>query len=199
MSATVQLPMQREERKLNGASIPPEFWDEMEGYRAQLVSQARTILGNCNDAEEVVQETFCEVFKERAQLPGIESVGAWISTINKRLALNRLRARKRYSEKMLQKQRRMPARSETTGGFSGIDLHEIVDKGLESLPPRLRAVIVLRYFRNQSYEEIAERLGVPLGTVSHMLCQASMLLYKRLNLDRQDSVPFAPESEEPPR
>ncbi|HWZ36192.1 MAG TPA: sigma-70 family RNA polymerase sigma factor, partial [Mucilaginibacter sp.] len=58
---------------------------------------------------------------------------------------------------------------------------------IESLPPRYRNLITLRYFDELSYEEIAQQLDLPLGTVKAQLFRARFLLGNIINrLDRDD-------------
>lgn len=178
--------------------IPEAFWEVIERYRGELVNQALAIVGNLADAEDVVQETFCEVYRDGQRLAELRSLGAWLRAVNRAHALNRLRARRRDSQRLGRKQREAPERTATTGGFNLLELREAVAKAIEALPEELRAVVVLRFWEDRSHAEIAERLGIPQGTVWKRLCEASEHLFPKLNAYLQAPVPARPETEGAP-
>jgi len=64
------------------------------------------------------------------------------------------------------------------------ELKQIID----SLPPRYRNLIVLRYFDELSYEEIAQQLDLPLGTVKAQLFRGRYLLGNILNRAKQNDI-----------
>lgn len=162
------------------AALPERFWALVERYRGELVNQALAIVGNLADAEDVVQETFCEAFRRQEKLSSVRSLGAWLRTVNKANALNRIRDEKTGRAHSKRKQRVSPKRLVTTGGFSLLELREAVAQSIDALPPKLRAVVVLRYLEHLSYEQIAERLQLSPGTVGWLLCEAGLLLHGRL-------------------
>jgi RNA polymerase sigma-70 factor (ECF subfamily) len=55
---------------------------------------------------------------------------------------------------------------------------ELVQRGVEMIPPKYREVLVLHYFENLSYKEIAHVLRIPVGTVGIRLARARMALKK---------------------
>ncbi|MFH0940211.1 MAG: RNA polymerase sigma factor [Planctomycetota bacterium] len=163
--------------------IPQEFWDLVECHRTELMNQALAVLGNIEDAEEVVQETFCEVFRNRERLPQMRSLSGWLRAINRANALNYLRTKRRHRQKLARKQIEAPDRVMTTGGFSALEMREEIAKAIESLPHDLRMAIILRYWEDCSYAEIAKRLNIPQGTVWQRLCDAGLLLANKLNVE----------------
>lgn len=159
--------------------IPAKYWDLIDRYRKELTDQAAAILGSVEDAEDVVQETFVEAFRDGERLAQVRSIGAWLRTINRCNALKRLRDRKRDSNRFKQQE---ADGSLTTGGLGRVDMCESVTVAIESLPIELRRVVVLRYWEHLSYKEISKRLRLPSGTVGRMLYDASMLLFDRLKI-----------------
>ncbi|HYF51413.1 MAG TPA: sigma-70 family RNA polymerase sigma factor [Planctomycetota bacterium] len=155
--------------------IPEEYWEVVDRFRAELLQQAYAILKSTEDAEDVVQETFCEAFRDQNKLSG-DSLPAMLRSINRCNALNRLRDNGRARTRVERKKVHAPTRAFTTGGFSGIVLRDAVQKGLKKLPHDLRRVVELRYFEHLSYKEIAERLGVAQNSVGAMLSRAELLL-----------------------
>lgn len=167
-------------RETKHAEIPERFWEVVDRYRAELVNQSLAITGDLASAEEVVQETFCEVFKHPAKLVKVRSVGAWLRAINKANALNRIRSERTRRDHTDRRQRLDPKRLATTGGFSAMELQEMIAKSVEKLPPKYRTVVVMRYLEERSYQEISDRLGIPEGTVGWMVCDALMRLHNKL-------------------
>ncbi len=162
--------------------VPEAYWELIEKYRGELINQAQAILGSREDAEDVVQETFCDALRDYQKLSGAGSIGAWLRSINRCNALNRHRDKRRLSGRMGPGQQVEPEQMFTTGGFNVIELRDSVTKALNALPPTLKTVVVMRYWEHLSYKEIAARLGIPIGNVSGMLWDASVRLYSKLNV-----------------
>ena len=160
---------------LNGAAaaadwksrIPEQYWEIIDRYRPELLTQAQAILNNPEDAEDVVQETFCDAIREPGKLAHADSVGAWLKSLNRCNALNRRRDTQR-SSKRLQAVQQMDDDTFTTGGFTMMELRDSVGKALVVLPPNLQSVVKLRYWEHLSCKDIAARLRIPEGSVKRM-------------------------------
>ncbi len=163
-----------------GAGIPEPFWQIVERYRGELVNQAYAILNHVSDAEDVVQETFCEAFQQPHKLQGLRSLGAYLRAINKRNALDRLRQGRREADRAERQEQLARPRQSTTGGFTALELRESLTQAIESLPEAHRAVMVLRYWEGLSYEEIAARLKLPTTSVWRVASEASERLFGSL-------------------
>ena len=176
--------------------IPAEYWDIVETYRGELVNQAMALIGRREDAEDVVQETFCEAFKNPERLKKAQSLGACLRMINKANALDRVRNTRRESAKTSRKEKAMPQRMLTTGGFSLMELGESLAKAIEGLPESHRTVVVLRFWESLSFDEISKRTGQPTSTVWRLFYEATQRLYESLK-DKLDGAPaaFTPASE----
>jgi len=157
-------------------SLPQEF----EKHRAELIRQAQAILSSREDAEDVVQETCCDALRQPEELCSADSAAAWLRSLNRCNALNRLRERKSTSAKHESKLELAPDRTFTTGGFSLLELRDAVSSAMRSLPPNLRQVVELRFFKHRSYKQIAQELNVPIGNVSGLLMDAIVRLHPRL-------------------
>ena len=165
---------------LDRSEIPEQYWELVDRYRPELLSQARAITGSAEDAEDVVQETFCEAFRDPQKLADAESIGARLRLINRNNALNRIRDRRRASSRILKKQECDPETLFTTGGFNVLELKEAVGKALEILPETQRLVVEMRYFQHLSLKEISARTKMPIGTIGRTLSEASMSLFEKL-------------------
>jgi len=145
-------------------------------YRARVVALARRMLASTSidEAEDVAQEAFVAAYDKRLSFHRGEPFRPWLYRIAVNRCLDRLRA-----------QSRRPALLEITAVpepmGTGADPVEalLTEEGeqrlsaaVAALPPKLRAVFLLRHLDDLSYDEIAAAVGVPLGTVKTHLFRA---------------------------
>ena len=148
------------------------FHELVDRYANEMYRLAVSLVGNATDAEDVVQETFSGAFQAMPDFEGRSSVRTWLSRILVKQAAKWRRRRK---------VRRTVVLDATAPGPSPEPGLRIDVLGtLETLSPEHREVIALREFQGMSYEEIAEVLGVPRGTVESRLFRARQELRDRL-------------------
>jgi RNA polymerase sigma-70 factor (ECF subfamily) len=115
-------------------------------------------------------------------------VSTWLLTIGRRKALDRLRARKRSREDLIDNDRTfddLPSRSpDPSVDAEGSELRENVKTALRALPNEQREVLELGYFSGMSQTEIAEATGQPLGTVKTRMRLALQKLREPLSIHR---------------
>ena len=161
-----------------------EFWRVVERYRADLYNQALLLLRHPEDAEDVVQETLRVAFLKLGTLEDSKIVNRWLRTINRNIALRLLR-RRRMERKATKRMEAIAADAPSAGTPADADadaeLREQIVAAIDSLPESLRAVVVLRYWERLSYEQIAERLALPIGTVGSRMVRADRLMRRRLS------------------
>lgn len=162
--------------------LPDRFWETLENYRAELIEQALSIVNNPADAEDVVQETFCEAVRDPQKLSEVRSVGAWLKTINRANALNRLRDKRHDSKRIVLKQTRAPSPASTTGGFSALEIADMMSKAVAALPDDQRKAISLHYYEHKSNDEIAKLMKISTRTVRRLLYDASMAMHSVLKV-----------------
>jgi RNA polymerase sigma-70 factor, ECF subfamily len=156
-------------------------------YKDQLLNFAYRFLGNTEEAEDIVQETFLRLFRKRHAYRQIAKFSTWIYTIAGNLAKTELRKRKRrklisisdmgFDEKEFEIEDEM-ADTEREADSSMTD--KIIQKAISDLSPRFREVIVLRDIQELSYEEIGIILHIPLGTVKSRVNRARLKLQAKL-------------------
>jgi RNA polymerase sigma factor (sigma-70 family) len=168
--------------------VPEQYWELVEQHRDELIQQAYSILGRPEDAEDVVQETFCEAFRDTSKIHP-ESILQSLRLINKTNALDRARSRSRAKKRIIARSM-TETKSFTTGGFSGIELRDWLGQAITTLPDNLREIVELRYFEHLSYKEISSRLNMPMGAVGPLLSKALLRLYPQvsshLKIDAED-------------
>jgi RNA polymerase sigma-70 factor (ECF subfamily) len=130
-------------------------------YR-RLVVQMYAICGNVADAEDAVQEAFITAIRKRRALRSVHNPEAWIRTV----ALHRLHRGWRHAAVV----RRHEA--SVRGPEPTVEVgpeHVALVSALSQLDPSQREVVVLHHLADLSVAEIAEELGLPVGTVKSRL------------------------------
>ncbi|GBC94511.1 ECF RNA polymerase sigma-E factor [bacterium HR16] len=135
-------------------------------YRSPIVNLAYQLLGDRDEAEDVAQDTFVQAFLHLKRFRGQSSLFTWLY----RIAVNACRMR-------LRKRRPLPLSDVHRPDETGFDeqawmLKQQVDEVLRRLPQPLREVLILREMHELSYEEIAQVLRIPVGTVRSRLFTA---------------------------
>jgi RNA polymerase sigma factor (sigma-70 family) len=146
----------------------PPSWDQLvRDHSARVYRLAYRLTGNVPDAEDLTQEVFVRVFRSLpTYTPG--TFEGWLHRITTNLFLDMARRRQRIRFEGLGE--------ETAGRLSGdeptpaqaFDARHFdgdVQKAIAALPPEYRAAVVLCDIEGLSYEEVADTLGVKLGTV----------------------------------
>jgi RNA polymerase sigma factor (sigma-70 family) len=161
----------------------------IELYQAQVFSICLRMVRRREDAEDLTQETFVRMFRALDRYDPQRPFAAWILTIASRLAIDHIR-RRRVSPVSLTHQE--PGSEETREldvADPGLGPDEITSRSeeernanelIQSLPNHYRIVVVLRHQQDLSYEEIAEALNLPLGTVKARIHRAREILKTRL-------------------
>jgi RNA polymerase sigma-70 factor, ECF subfamily len=144
--------------------------DELyEQYATRVYSLAVAILGDGMGAQEVTQDTFMKVWQNPHLYQHDEGrFAAWLLTITRRLAIDRLRHESRRSGKSTSlDDDNFPELRDTLQDEEARwrELRHLVDE----LPLEQGEVILLAYYRGLSQSEIAGHLGLPLGTVKTRL------------------------------
>lgn len=124
-------------------------------------------------AEDALVETFWRAYRSRAHFDPSRSFGAWLRRIATNAALDQLRARRREAA--------MPLREHVAGRAT--DEHgarEAIAIAFGRLPPKLRIVATLALIEQLPQSEIAEAVGVPIGTVKSRLHRATRALKDHL-------------------
>ena len=138
-------------------------------HAASIYSLALRILGDAADAEDVVQDVFTQAWRQSSRYEASRgAVGAWLLTLARSRAIDRLRARRarpgavtddRAADRVADAG---PAADAQVLSFEQVSR---VRAALDELPLLQRAAIELAYFEGLSHAEIAARLEQPLGTV----------------------------------
>jgi RNA polymerase sigma-70 factor (ECF subfamily) len=159
-------------------SDPAAYRELLDRYGQGLFGTAYSMLGNRADAEDALQETLLAACRQIGSFQGRSSLRTWLTSIlmNQSARLRRSRA----VRKMAPVDESMGASDSGGRGSGGGDVRMDVMASLETLSPEHKEIVVLRELRGHSYDEIAQILGVPRGTVESRLFRARQQLKARL-------------------
>ncbi|GES05520.1 RNA polymerase sigma factor [Acrocarpospora corrugata] len=135
-------------------------------FQARVFGLALSVVGDIGVAEEVAQEAFVRVWRHAATYdPRRGRVATWLLTITRNLAVDAIRLRHKHRadpEPLLRALHPAPAEDPFDAGPYGSDQ---LRAGLMALPVEQSRPIVMSVFYGLTAKEIADREGIPLGTV----------------------------------
>ena len=143
-------------------------------FHRSVYNVALRMLGNVQDAEDVTQTTFANVFTALDSYDPKYRFFSWIYRMTVNESLNTIRRRRKLVS--IDGTFDIPA----ADGASTSDAEETVGRALMDLKPDDRAVVVLKHFVSFTYEEISDVLGVPVKTVKSRLFTARERLRESL-------------------
>ncbi len=141
-------------------------------YGGLAFALAYRILGERGIAEDVVQEAFLTVWRQQEMYDAARgSTRTWILTIVHHRAIDQLRGARAKSraDTAIKEAMPLPAKEDTWAAVAQQLEQEWVRGALATLPPEQRQVVDLAYYGGLTHAEIAERVGIPLGTVKGRL------------------------------
>jgi len=156
-----------------------------ERFRGRVYNTSLRIVGDREDAADVLQEVFILLFRKIHRFKARAQFASWVYRISVNVSLDQLRRRKRAPRvgapaALLDG---LPERTPLTTPerhASQRDLEGHVQEALLALSDRLRIVIVLRYLESLAYADIAEILDCSLGTVKSRLNRAHTAMRREL-------------------
>lgn len=170
------------------------FNELVEAFGPRVYRLVARMLGRREDAEDMAQEVFVQVFKGIGQFRGDSKLGTWIYRVAINLCKNRSKyLSRRHDDKqdaldaVADRQPLHQAKGVTSAHINrpdhlveGMQIEGIMRKCIAELDPDFREALILRDVENLSYEEIIEITGVAEGTVKSRIHRARALLKQRV-------------------
>lgn len=162
----------------------------------RLHTVAFWILRDGDEAEDVVEETFWQVWRTASQYDGRRApCSTWIMMIARCRALDRLRVQRRRAHYIVAGSTIGAAFDEcvSNGGelsaaqSNGMERHSELVEALSALPPEQRKVVEMAFFGGLSHAEIATQTALPLGTVKTRIRLALVKLRQRIKHQDDES------------
>ena len=135
------------------------------------------LTGSASDAEDLTQETFCKAQMQMSQLRDPNRAKAWLYSILRNAYLHRARSQKQHRHVSLDQVADMP--EALPGPLPEVEPQRL-QQALDELPEVFRTPVILYYFEEFSYRDIAEQMDLPIGTVMSRLARAKAFLRSRL-------------------
>lgn len=164
-----------------------QFESTMLPYMDVLYSYAYYLCGEREQANDLLQETYLKAFRFFQKFEQGTNAKAWLYRIMRNTYINEYRRVKRIPE--LVEYDEHISSYHMLPGVHGNDLRDVIDarmfdddvaNAISSLPEKFKSVVVLRDVEDLPYEEIAEALEIPVGTVRSRLHRARTILFERL-------------------
>ena len=178
MSVVVPVP---EDGQLVAAAVAGQteaFGTLVERYERAVFHLCLRTMRSSDEAEDCAQEAFFKAFRSLHTFKAGSKFSTWIFSIAYHACCDRLARRKRFGDDEL------PDKADP--GLGPAQLAELNDEAralraaIDALPEKYRAVITLYHLQGRQYEEIAQVLDLPMGTVKTHLFRAKELLRKAL-------------------
>ncbi len=148
-------------------------------YKVRLFNLIYRLLQNKEEAEDLLQETFLRVYRERASYDPVYAFSTWIYTISLNLCRNELKRRRKFKFfgiDLIKNSREHAIQEAKTDNC----LSSTLERAISSLPVKYRTAFLLRDIDQRSYEEISQSLRIPMGTVKSRVNRARLMLRDRL-------------------
>ena len=150
----------------------------------RLFAIARLILRDRDGAEDAVQEALVRAWRELPQLRDPERFAAWIY----RLVVNACADQGRHQRRWSAEVRVLRFEPQTSDGARSFADRDQLERGFRRLKPDQRVVVVLHFYAGLPVPEVAEILGIPLGTAKSRLHYAMEALRAALEADARIPV-----------
>lgn len=182
---TVSSPIEQDDVQLVTASKNGDqdaFSLLVQRYQRRVFNLVFRMLQNYEEASEITQEAFLAAWQGLRSFRGEARFSTWLYRIAYNCALKQLELRKRDQalHLALQAEQTFEDDDQQAAHLTALDSQEIVQQQLSQLPPKYRIVLILRHLQDMTYEEMAEVLTMPIGTIKTHLFRARNLLKERL-------------------
>jgi RNA polymerase sigma-70 factor (ECF subfamily) len=179
---TVSLGQQVIDRERTFEGLVQEYKNRIHSYVCRMTHDSP-------DAEDITQEVFIRAYQSLSAFRHDAALDTWLYRIATNLVIDRFRRSQRAPQTVRvdpeadEAIRELPTTSREGDPQATAQLGELqrqVHKAIQSLPTKLRSVVVLHDMEGLSYEEVAETVGCPVGTVKSRLFNARLLLKRKL-------------------
>ena len=171
------------------------FDDLVRRYEKQVYNFAYRMTGNYDDANDIASEAFVKIYNAINSFRGDANFSTWLFRIVTNLYLDeRKRSKAHYNvplDEYIDLEESSVARQiedSSPGPLAIVESRECaqaLDRAINALPDYQRVMVVLYHNQGQSYEEISEIMGLPIGTVKSRLNRARLALKEKLEPVRE--------------
>ena len=145
----------------------------------RLQRVALRMLGNVEDAEDMVQEVYMKLWNKREELPDVQNMEAYCVALTKNMCIDRLRLAEVDRVDVDDFPLSLAAADDIASQLERQDAVEQVKLIIETLPEKQQQVITLRDIRDCTFEEIEEQTGLTAVNVRALLSRARKTIRER--------------------
>lgn len=159
------------------------FTKEVWSHYQPLLNFAFKFTKNTEDAEDLLQDTLVKAIRYETQFQSGTNLKSWLFTIMRNTFINNYRAKVRQREVITQEEDLTSIHLMASADLNrseGKFIRDDIKRALLKVPERHRKAFVM-YFEGHKYEEIAEKFGIPIGTVKTYIHCARGVLKKQLS------------------
>ena len=172
----LKIVIRRQQTALSHASLEFQFREAYNMYAKRLFNTALRIVGRTEDAEDILQESFLEAFRNLQSFEGRASMGSWLHRIVVNRSVNLLKSRRLI---LVEATPEMAETADTTDEIADLSLQvEQIRTALTQLPAGYRTVLTLHLFEGFDHEEISSILGIAPVSVRTQYHRARQALLK---------------------
>jgi len=163
----------------------------------KVFNLAYKFVGRHDEAEDLTQDIFLKIFKALKTFDRRANFQTWLISISRNLCIDHYRSVRKERETMardVDASELVPVSRERGphGELEQVDLKHLIRLALAELPPTLRQAVVLRDLQEFSYQEIADQLGLPEGTVKSRINRGRLELARQLKRLQAQGVAMRP-------
>ena len=162
-------------------------------YQSRIINLCYKYTKNYQDAEEVAQEAFLRAYKSLDKFRYESKFYSWLHRISINCSLNYINSKEKQKEKetisentCLNEQEGNSSQETPYNTYNMEDIADKIDKLYESLPKDLQLMIKYRDIDDMTYDEIANKANLPIGTVRSRLHRAREMLLKEIEKNIDD-------------
>lgn len=142
-----------------------------------LMAFAKKILGDEDDAREVVHQVFINLWEKRSELDLSSSLKSYLFTSVHHRSLNVIRDRKKFSSEEVPE---VASEWDVSAQIESMELEEKIREAIDALPEKCREIFELSRFEGLKYGEIAGQLDISIKTVENQMSKALKILREQL-------------------
>lgn len=145
-------------------------------YYSSLCRFATSYIGNPNNAEDIVQQIFVNLWEKGFEIDPNKTIKTYLFTSVKNRCLNYIRDTKKYRSYYLDIEAELEIPVSEKDVFSEAELNEQLKKAINKLPEKCREIFMLCRFEDMKYKEIAQKLDISEKTVEAQMSKALKIM-----------------------
>lgn len=186
-----------ETKNIDDASLLNQFPDLVEKYQHMVFSTCYNFLKNREDAEDVAQEVFVEIYRSREKFRGDSALSTWIYKISVNRSMDHIRKRNRKKRSLFafksveNEEMERLSNKEYSNPYQEIEEKEkriIIESAINKLPERQRVAFTLAKVEGIKQDKVAEIMETTVGSVESLLIRAKKKLKELLKKQLQELI-----------